>query len=291
MDEGQIGIAKSWGGMHICCELETVQRLREWYGRRLKPFAIMVRDMETARRYARPSALEEGLLTSSHRPVTLIPKTEDELTRAISPGLSNIGVFLPYTGMQEILFHHLKADALVMTSANVPGEPMILDDRSALSMGAECYLLHNRKIVNRCDDSVARSFDGDAYFIRRSRGHIPIFLEVPAQGNTLGIGAQENLTATLAFRGRMYPTQYVGDGSSPGVLDFLESAVRYQIRLLGVDSLDRVAMDLHPGYSNRRLARSLSEELGAGLIEVQHHWAHAASLMADAGIEEMIGAG
>jgi hydrogenase maturation protein HypF len=288
MDEGSIGIAKSWGGMHICCELEIVPRLREWYGRRQKPFAIMARNMEAVRRYARPSAFEEELLTSSHRPVTLIPKMDDELTEAVSPGLGSIGVFLPYTAMHEVLFHYLGADALVMTSANVPGEPMILDDRSVLSMGAECYLLHNRRIVNRCDDSVVRSFDDDTYFIRRSRGNVPVHLKAPAEGTTLGMGAQENITATLAFGGRMYPTQYIGDGSSLGVLDFLESAVRHQLKLLGVGSVERVAMDLHPGYSSRRLARSLSEELGAQPVQVQHHWAHAASLMVDAGIDEMV---
>lgn len=288
IDEGAIGIAKSWGGMHICCSLEQIPRLREWYGRRQKPFAIMVRDLEAVRKYARPSAFEEELLTSPNRPITLVSKVVNELTEYISPKLGNIGIFLPYSAMHEVLFHHLRSDAVVMTSANVPGEPMILDDRQVLSMQADCYLLHNRRIVNRCDDSVVRVFDNGTYFIRKSRGHIPSYIEAPAEGRTLGMGAQENLTATLVSGGRMYPTQYIGDGSSYGVLEFLESAIRYQMKLLGAGSVEAVAIDMHPGYSNRSLARKLAGEFGAGLIEVQHHWAHAASLMVDAGIDEIV---
>jgi len=287
LDEGEIGIAKSWGGMHICCSLETIPRLREWYGRGQKPFAIMVRDLDALRRYASPDEQELETLLSPHRPVTLLPKASGTMDMA-SPGLGNVGVFLPYTAMHEILFHHLRSDALVMTSANVPGEPMILEDERVLSMGADCYLLHNRRIVNRCDDSVVREFDGNTHFIRRSRGHIPSTLKTGMKGAALGIGAQENLTATLAWDGRMYPTQYLGDGDSLGVLEFMEEAVDYQTRLLGVDHLDTLVMDLHPGYSNRRLGKRLGEEFGAEVIEVQHHWAHAASLMVDSGIDEIV---
>lgn len=288
IDEGAIGIAKSWGGMHICCSLEQIPRLRKWYGRRQKPFAIMVRNLEVVKKFARPSAFEEVLLTSPNRPIVLVPKVETELTENISPKLGNIGVFLPYSAMHEVLFHHMHSDAVVMTSANVPGEPMILDDHAVLSMQADCYLLHNRRIVNRCDDSVVRVFDNDTYFIRKSRGHIPSFLEAPTEGRALGLGAQENITGTLAFGRRMYPTQYIGDGSSYGVLEFLESAIRYQIKLLGVDVVETVAVDMHPGYSNRSLARTLAEDFRAALIEVQHHWAHTASLMVDAGIDEIV---
>ena len=288
IDEGEIGVAKSWGGMHICSTMETIPRLREWYGRKHKPFAIMVRDLKALEAYGFPTDHEVELLTSTHRPVTLIAKNHSKGMDWASPGLSNVGVFLPYTAMHEILFHRLDADAVVMTSANVPGEPMILDDRDVLSLGADSYLLHNRRIVNRCDDSVVRSFDEDTHFIRKSRGHIPSSIESPFKGRAIGIGAQENLTAAIAMDGSIYPTQYVGEGDSIGVIEFLEQAVRYQIRLLGLDSLDVVAMDLHPGYSNRRMGKTLGEEYEAEVIEVQHHWAHASSLMIDAGEDELI---
>ncbi|MFP4170179.1 MAG: carbamoyltransferase HypF [Methanomassiliicoccales archaeon] len=286
IDRGQIGIAKSWGGMHICSSLESLPRLRRWYGRREKPFAVMVRDMDTAERYCHLDGEERELLRSPHRPVTLVDKAEG--IEGVSPGLDNLGIFLPYTAMHEILFHHLESDALIMTSANVPGEPMIMEDRGALSLGADCYLLHDRRIVNRCDDSVVRAWRGNTFFIRRSRGHVPCTLDSPFEGTAIGMGAQENLTATLAMEGSMHPTQYLGDGSSPGVLEFEEGAVSHLIRLLGVEEVGAVAMDMHPSYSNRRLAKSLSEKLDADLLEVQHHWAHSASLMVDRGEEEIV---
>lgn len=288
IDKGEIGVAKSWGGMHICCSIETIPRLREWYGRKQKPFAIMIRDLEALEVYGFPTEHEINLLTSTHRPVTLVSKNHSEDIDLASPGLNNVGAFLPYTAMHEILFHHLDADAVVMTSANVPGEPMMLDDRDMLSLGADSYLLHNRRIVNRCDDSVVRSFAENTHFIRRSRGHIPSNIESPFKGRAIGIGAQENLTAAIAMDGKIYPTQYVGEGDSIGVIEFLEQAVRYQTRLLGLDSLDMVAMDLHPGYSNRRMGKIMAEEYEAEIVEVQHHWAHASSLMVDSAENEMI---
>ena len=192
MERGAIGVAKSWGGMHLCCSLATLPRLRRWYRREQKPFAVMVRDMEAVRRYGRPDEHEEELLRSPHRPVVLVPRTGDPMNDLISPGLGNVGLFLPYTEMQHLLFHHLKEDALVMTSANTPGEPMVLRDSDALDLKAELYLLHDREILNRCDDSVVRSFGRNTFFLRKSRGHIPSPIDVGLKGSAVGVGAQEN---------------------------------------------------------------------------------------------------
>ncbi len=287
MDEGEIGIAKSWGGMHICCSLDVVPKLREWYGRKEKPFALMVRDLEAADRYGVVDDYQAEILASPHRPVTLIQKRKSEDTRGVSPGLSNIGVFLPYTAMHHILFHHLNADALITTSANVPGEPMITNN-TVFSLNAECYLLHNREIVNRCDDSVLRLHGNKRKFIRKSRGHIPSPLQLPFKGTAIGLGAQENLTGALASGGKIFPTQYIGDGDSVGVLEFLESSIDYFRRLLEVNDVDTVVIDMHPGYSNRRLGKRMAGELDAVLKEVQHHWAHSASLLVDSGVDEMM---
>lgn len=288
LHRGAIGVAKGWGGMHICCTLPTLPRLRNWYHRQEKPFAVMVRDLEAARRYGRPSAHEVELLTSPHRPVVLVPRTEEPLNDLISPGLGNVGLFLPYTEMQHLLFHHLGEDALVMTSANVPGEPMVLRDTDALDLHAELYLMHDREIVNRCDDSVVRSFNGRTFFLRKSRGHIPSPIDIPLQGQAVGVGAMENLSGAVTKDGRLFTTQYVGDGDSLRVIDFLGSSIGYFRRLLGIEELDAVAMDLHPGYTNRKLAKDMAYRAGAELVEVQHHWAHAASLMVDAGVDELV---
>jgi hydrogenase maturation protein HypF len=288
LGQGLIGVAKGWGGMHLCCTLATLPRMRHWYRRREKPFAIMVRDMDAVRKYARPDRHEEELLRSTHRPIVLVPKIESEVTALVAPGLGNIGIFLPYTEMQHILFSYLPDDALVMTSANVPGEPMVLRDEDALALGAECYLFHDREIVNRCDDSVVRSFENGTFYLRKSRGHIPVSVDFPFSGTAIGLGAQESIAGALVTGKKLYATQYVGDASSAGVLEFLESALAYQRRLLGADTIEAIGIDLHPAYSTRRLGRRLAEETGARLVEVQHHWAHAAALMVDHRIDEAV---
>ncbi len=145
LHEGDIGVAKSWGGMHLCCTLDQLPHMREWYRRKEKPFAIMVRDLKALERYGRPTAHDQELLTSSHRPIVLVSKVDNAVTELVAPGLDTIGVFLPYTSMQHLLFHHLEEDALVMTSANVPGEPMVLRELDALTLGADMYLMHDRR--------------------------------------------------------------------------------------------------------------------------------------------------
>jgi hydrogenase maturation protein HypF len=288
LEESAIGVCKGWGGMHICCTLEALPRLRLWYRRKEKPFAVMVRDMEAVLRYSRPDDFEKEHLLSSHRPIVLVPKIDSRVTELISPGLGNIGLFLPYTEMQNQLFSYLDVDALIMTSANVPGEPMVLRDEDALSLGAEYYLMHDREIVNRCDDSVLRTFGRSTFFVRKSRGHIPSSIELGLKGSAIGVGAQEHISGAVAQAGKAYLTQYIGDGSSYGVMEFLERALGYHMRLLGISKPQAIAVDLHPGYSTRRLGKRMAEDLGAELIEVQHHHAHAAALMVDSGLREMV---
>ena len=287
LDEGCIGVVKGWGGMHICCNLDILQRMRDWYGRRNKPFAIMCRNVDTLRRYADPTDPELEMVTSPHRPIVLMKKVPSEITEIASPGLDNIGMFLPYTGMHHILFSEMEHDALVMTSANIPGEPMIIDNDRVLELGADYYLLHNQPIINRADDSVVRFLGDRTQFIRRSRGNMPYHLDTPLKGHVVAVGAQENLTGSVAADGRIWPTQYIGNGEKIGVPEYLEEAVRMQMSLVGCRPRI-VATDLHPGYSNRQFAKRLCEEYGAERIEVQHHWAHAASLMADNGIDECV---
>ena len=288
LHEGSIGVSKSWGGMHICCTLATLPRFREWYRRRQKPFAMMVRDMTAVAQYSEPNQFEKELLLSSQRPIVLVPKRESEITELISPGLSNIGIFLPYSEMQHLLFSYLPEDALIMTSANVPGDPMVLRDQDALDLKADSYLMHDREIVNRCDDSVVRQFQGHTFYIRRSRGSVPSFVLSKSLGSAVGMGGQEHIAGAVAKDGRIYQTQYIGDASSYGVMEFLEQALRYQMRLLDLREVQLVGIDLHPGYSTRRLGKRLAEEMKAEVVEVQHHWAHAASLMLESGLDEIV---
>lgn len=284
LDDGARAVVKGWGGMHICCNLDVIGEMREWYGRRNKPFAVMARDMDAVRRYADPTPEEERMMLSPNRPIVLVGKIASEETELAAPGLDNIGMFLPYTGMHHILFSHLEHDALVMTSANVPGEPMVTDDDRAKELNADAYLLHDQPIVNRADDTVLRMYGDRTQYLRRSRGSIPFGLDTDMQGDVVALGAQENLTGSVASRGRIWPTQYIGNGEKVGVPEYLEEAVRTQMGFVGCEPA-AVAVDLHPGYANRRLGRRLAEESGAELVEIQHHWAHAASLMADNRLE------
>lgn len=287
LDAGSIAVLKGWGGMHICCNLDVIGKMREWYGRKEKPFAVMVRDMDALRRIAEPTPWEESELQSPNRPIVLVKKKLSAESELSSPGLDNIGVFLPYTGMHHILFSKMDHDALIMTSANIPGEPMIVDDSRIKELGADLYLLHNQPILNRADDTVVRMFGDRTQFIRRSRGCVPYHLPIESKGCAVGLGPQENLTASVALDGSIWPTQYIGNGEKIGVPEYLEEAVRTQIGFLGC-SPSIIAIDLHPGYANRPLGKRLSQEYGCDLMEVQHHWAHTASLQVDNGIDSCV---
>ena len=286
IDKGKIGILKSWGGMHICCKLEEIQRFRKWYHRPQKSFAVMVKDIATAEKYGDPTDQDKKLLLSNKRPIVLLPKKKAEL---VSPGLNTIGVFLPYTGLHHILFSSVHADALIMTSANIPGEPMLTSNEDVFSLGADIYLLHNRDIPNRVDDTVARTWKNNTFFLRKSRGYVPDPLPIPYKAKVVSVGADENITGALSVDGNVYSTQYIGNAKYYSTLEFLESSLRHLMQLLMKKPfLDAVAMDLHPGYDSRGVAKRFAEEFSVPVFEVQHDWAHAASLFVDTGVTESI---
>lgn len=291
VDEGALGIAKSWGGMHLLATFEAVPRLRQLYGRPEKPFAVMFRDLETVEKYAELDAYEERLLTSAHRPVVLLAKRSrvDDLA-TVSPGLSTVGVYLPYSGLHHVFFQYLKADGVLMTSANLPGEPMVIRNEDAFKLDAEYLLLHNRRIVNRLDDSVIRCYGTANFFLRRSRGFVPVTFRVPYTSTVLSLGAMENVTSSVSKGGRLYTTQYIGNTVHYPTVEYLAAGTEQLLRLSGLARADieAIALDLHPRYPTRRYAREFAEAHSIELIEVQHHWAHAASLMLDRGADELI---
>jgi len=284
IDSGKIGVAKSWGGMHIICRLDVLPALREWYRRPYKPFAVMVRDLEIARKYAEIGEYEEKLLTSFQAPIVLVRKKygqHDQLLDYVSPGLGNIGLYLPYTAIQHILFHHVNSDALVMTSANLPDEPMLIRNKDAFSLGLDFNLLHNRRIVSRVDDSVLIPFEGRKFFIRKSRGFVPNLLNIFHERSILSLGAEENVTASVSKDGKVITSQYIGNTTRYEVQNFLRDSVDRLLSLFGIKELDGVAIDLHPQYSTRKVGEDFAERFGVETVEVQHHWAHASSLMVD----------
>lgn len=289
MDSGRIGVAKSWGGMHIICKLDAISDLRKWYNRPYKPFAVMVRNPEIAKEYAEVGEFEEQLLTSFQAPILLLKKREGphkQLLDFASPGLGNVGLYLPYTAMQHILFHHTKSDALVMTSANLPDEPMLTNNEDVFSLGLDLYLLHNRRIVSRVDDSVLVPFEGRKFFIRKSRGFVPDLLNALHERRVLSVGPEENVTACVSKDGKLIASQYIGNTTRYEVQNFLRDCIDRLLGLFGIKEIDAVSIDPHPMYTTRRIGEEFAERFGAEILEVQHHWAHVAGLMADNEREE-----
>jgi hydrogenase maturation protein HypF len=286
IDNGKICVIKSWGGMHLCCNLDQIKRFRDWYKRPQKAFAVMIKDVKTADKYGEITETEKNLLLSNNKPIVLVKKKKLELA---SPGLDTIGLFLPYTGLHHLLFKFLKSDALVMTSANVPGEAMITTDEEAFSIDADFYLLHNRSIPNRVDDSVVRVWRDKTFFLRKSRGYVPDPLPVSYDEHILSVGAGENICGAFSSDKQVFNTQYIGNSKYYSTIVFLEDALRHLMSLtMKKPGIDAVVMDLHPGYETRRVAKKFSEENNVPLFEVQHHWAHAASLLVDNQIDEAV---
>ena len=286
IDDGKIGVIKSWGGMHLCCNTREIQRFRDWYGRPQKAFAIMVKDIKTAEKYGKITEKERESLLSKSRPIVLVEKKQLE---EASPDLDSIGLFLPYTGLHHLLFSYLKTDAIVMTSANIPGEAMIIEDEEAFSIDADYYLLHNRNIPNRVDDSVVRIWKNHVFFIRKSRGYVPEPIAISYKHNILSVGAGENITGAVSSDKNIFPTQYIGNSKYYSTLGFLEESLRHMMKLImDKPSIDAVAMDLHPGYDTRIVAKKFADEFSVPLFEIQHHWVHAASLLVDNTLDESI---
>jgi hydrogenase maturation protein HypF len=249
----------------------------------------MFRDIDTVRGYAEVDGHAEKLITSMQRPIVLLPRKAN-CPELLSPGLGNAGCYLPYSGLHCILFDRMRADALIMTSANPAGEPMLLENEEAFTLGLDFYLLHNRKIINRCDDSVVIPFRGRKLFIRKSRGWVPDGIPVPYTERILAMGAERNVTSAVSKEGKLYASQYIGNATRYNVGLFQDHATRYMMRLLGIPKAETVVVDLHPQYATRRLGLDMAKEFHARTAEVQHHWAHAASLMLDnaLGAEERI---
>ena len=294
LDRGRIVAIKGVGGTHLATKAtldEPVLRIRRMLGRPQKPFAIMARDIAAVEEIASIGEEEKKLLESFRRPIVLVKKKRGVLSDYISPGLHNIGVMLPYSGIHHLLFHYSSEPAFVMTSANVPGEPMAKEDREILSLGAGSSLIHNRRIANRCDDSVVKIVAGEKVFLRRSRGYVPqlIDLEIEDGVTVLALGAELDVTACLLRKKTALMSQFIGNTAKIKTLQYLERAVENLMALSRVDDIDVVAVDLHPSFHTGRLGEELGERFGARVVRVQHHHAHIASLMAEYGIDECVG--
>ncbi|MCI2047103.1 MAG: carbamoyltransferase HypF [Faecalibacterium sp.] len=303
---------------------ETARILRRRKHRDEKPFALMCPSVAAAKTYCQVSPQEAALLESRRRPIVLLQKRTPGLLPQISEN-GAIGIMLPYTPLHYLLFDPLpqgggkkqaaemplhsedfgtiaaqggavppeQADAfsfpaLVMTSANLSDCPVITDNAEALEKLAgiaDGFLLHNRAIEARCDDSLVRIFEGNPYFLRRSRGYAPqpLFLPFDTSG-ILALGAEQKASFALGKEHTLFYSQHIGDLKNAETLAHYETQIARFERLFGV-APRRLVCDLHPDYLSSEYAQRLAEKESLPLLPVQHHWAHMASCMADNGLD------
>ena len=287
--DGRVVAVKGLGGYHLACDAtsaEAVEKLRARKYREDKPFAVMARDVAVARRYCEMSDDELELLTSEKRPIVLLRKREPcHLPDAIAPQNRYLGVMLPYTPLHHLLFDD-DVEILVMTSGNRADEPIAYRDDKVvehLAGIADYYLTHDRAIGRRVDDSVTRVFRGREYAVRRSRGYVPLPLELGRTYKTsvLAVGAELKNTFCMTKGSQAFVSHHVGDLENVATLEAFEEGIAHFREMFDVEPA-AVARDLHPDYLASRYA------VASGLPEVvvQHHHGHVASVLADAGYYE-----
>jgi len=285
---GKIVAVKGIGGFHLACDAANpaaVAELRRRKRRPAKPLAIMARDMAVVRELCRVSDREAAILESPAAPIVLLDRRErTPALEMLAPRLSRLGVMLPYTPLHHLLFD-ADLKTIVLTSGNRRGLPLARTNAAAyaeLGDVADFFLVHDREIVNRCDDSVLRVFDGVEYFFRRSRGYTPrpVALPFAADSPVLAVGSDMKNTFCLLREENAFPGPHIGDIDNRETEQHFLASLAAMTRILGVNP-DLVACDLHPGYNTTRLA----ETLAAGrLCRVQHHHAHLASCLAENGL-------
>jgi hydrogenase maturation protein HypF len=298
IDQGNILAIKGIGGTHLvvkATEDSPVEILRKRLGRYNQPFACMSKDLKTVQTFTDISESEKKVLESRRRPIVVLNKNKNYmLSPSVSPYLHNLGVMLPYSALQHLLFTYTNEPAYIMTSANIPGDPMLIDNMEIISKLegiADYYLLHDREIINRCDDSVVRFRGDEMAFIRRSRGYVPEpydFSHISKNLNVLALGPEIDVTFSLLKDGKCYVSQHIGDTTKYETFRYLQEAVHHMMDITRTGSVDAVACDLHPMFFTTKLAEDMGKDFESEIVRVQHHHAHAASLCVDNNIDELI---
>ncbi len=295
LKEGKILAIKGIGGTHLVVDAyndDAIKELRARLNRPNQAFAVMSKDLESVQNYAQLSDKEIKTITSNKRPIVILKKNDNyPFPESLSPGLHNIGVMLPYSPMHYLLFDEGEIDTYVMTSANIPGEPMMIENEEIINGVNDYSLVHNRKILNRCDDSVIRFRNDELSFIRRSRGYTPEPYTINYavnDSNVLALGPELDVTFSIAKDNIVYPSQHIGNTNKPKTLEFLRQAIENMQRITKIDEFDIIACDLHPHFFTTRLAYELAERHGCEVMPIQHHHAHSTALANDHSIDEMI---
>ncbi len=290
LKEGKIVAVKGLGGFLLACDAtseKVVNRLRQRKNRPAKPLAVMVADLDEAKKHCEVNDEEIKLLTSSGSPIVLLKwKPESSITQAVTPGLKYLGVMLPYTPLHQLLLSKVGLP-LVMTSGNLSEEPIAKDNDEAvrrLGKIADYFLIHNRDIYARYDDSVMLVEQDIPRFTRRARGYAPYPIHLPYQSKQiLGCGAEEKNTFCLTRDNYAFISQHIGDMENMETLEHYVNTIDLYKKLFRIKP-EIIAHDMHPEYLPTKYAKELAEKDGLKLFPVQHHHAHIASCLADNGV-------
>ncbi|KPA12350.1 carbamoyltransferase [Candidatus Magnetomorum sp. HK-1] len=283
LKQGKILAVKGLGGFHLAvdaCNNEAILRLRKKKSRPDKPFAIMAADMNRIQKFAILNDFERKVLKSPQSPIVILEKKfSNLLSEHIAYG-PTLGVMLAYTPLHHLL---LKAFlALVMTSGNISDEPIVSENNKAIKQldFADFFLIHDRSILQACDDSIVRVVNHQTHIIRRSRGYVPAEIHIKqSMPKILAMGGHYKNTICLAHQNQAYLSQHLGDLSGVDSILWMEQTINKMIQMTGI-SPEYVACDFHPAYQSTRMAH----EMQLPLISVQHHHAHIASCMAEYGL-------
>ncbi len=289
LESGKILAIKGLGGYHLACNPfaeKTVSELRLRKNREGKPFALMMKDLETAQEYLHISPEEEKLLTGWRKPIVLL-KVKKPFAPSISIGLNTVGVMLPYMPFHYLLFERLKLPAVVLTSGNLSDEPIVIDNRTALEkLGgiSEGVITYNRDIHNRTDDSVAFIANGKERVIRRSRSYAPSPVHLTFDAEGIFAAGAELVNCFCIGKGRQaIMSQHIGDLKNLETLEFYKESIRRHERLFRFQPT-LAAMDMHPDYLSTNYVR----QLDIPTVAIQHHHAHIASCMAENGVDTKV---
>ncbi len=288
LKKGKILAIKGIGGFHLVCDATNdfaIKTLRERKRRGEKPFAVMFKDINQIKEYADITDFEEAVILSPEKPIVIIKSKENtDLSKGVAPYLDRIGVFLPYSPLHHLLLKDF-GKPLVMTSANLSDEPIVKDNEEAfekLSIFTDYILTHNRDIKNRVDDSVVRIINKKISFIRRSRGYAPLPVKLPFKLNrkVLAVGGHQKNTVAIAFENKAFLSQHIGDLETVDACKNFEEVIHSLFELYDFKP-DVMVSDLHPRYYSTQWAKRFAQKTNIPLISLQHHFAHALSVMAD----------
>lgn len=292
LKDGKIIAIKGLGGFHLACDAtndDAVRRLRERKHRPSKPFAVMMRDIETVRLYCDLKEEEENLMVSPQCPIVLLRlRDKRDISNLVAPNNNYLGVMLPYTPLQHIILREFPKP-LIMTSGNLSEEPICQDNEEALERLkdiADYFLLNNRDIYSRYDDSVASVVGGNIQIIRRARGYAPSPIRLPFNiETTLGCGGELKNTFCLTRENYAFISQHIGDLENLETLKHFTSTIELYKRLFRIEP-KVIACDMHPDYLSSKYAQGFSGKIP--IIPVQHHYAHIASCMAENSLSEPV---